>query len=76
MMKDLTMKRFSNFESPTVRDRKCLMNMPEDLEGCIEDTLFRTIVGQDFDLTEFDTTIEYKGVGGRKAVFVPSKYEA
>jgi NADPH2:quinone reductase len=73
MMKDLTMRRFSNFESPSVRDGKSLMNMLEDLEGCIEDPLFRTLVGQDFDLQEFDAAMEYKGEGGRKAVFVPSK---
>jgi NADPH2:quinone reductase len=75
MMKDLTMRRFSNFESPTVRDGKSLMNMLEDLESCIEDPLFRTLVGQDFDLAEFDAAMEYKGIGGRKAVFMPSEYE-
>jgi NADPH2:quinone reductase len=76
MMKDLTMRKFSNFESATVRDGKSLMNMLEDLESCIEGPLLRTLVGQDFDLAEFDAAMEYKGVGGRKAVFVPSKYEA
>jgi NADPH2:quinone reductase len=76
MMKDLTMRRFSNFESPTVRDGKSLMNMLEGLESCIEDPLFRTLVGQDFGLAEFDAAMEYKGVGGQKAVFVPSKHEA
>jgi hypothetical protein len=37
------------------------MIMLEDLEGCIEDPLFRTIVGQDFDLAEFDTAMECEG---------------
>jgi NADPH:quinone reductase-like Zn-dependent oxidoreductase len=76
MMKDLTMRRYSNIESPTIRDGKSLMNMLEDLEGCIEDPSFRTLVGQDFDLSEFDAAMEHKGSGGRKAVFVPSKHEA
>ena len=76
MMKDLTMRRFSNFASPTVRDEKNLMNMRDDLEKCIEDPLFRTHVGQQFDLAEFEAAMEYEGAGGRKAVFVPSKSEA
>ncbi len=73
MMKDLTMRRFSNFDSPTVRDEKKLANMLADLEDCIEDPLFRTQVGQDFDLSHFEAAMEYDAPDGRKAIFVPSK---
>jgi len=76
MLKDLTMRRFSNFESPTVRDAKSLAKMLEDLEGCIGDPMFRTYAGQEFGLSEFDAAMEYNGAGSRKAVFVPSKSEA
>ena len=50
--------------------------MLEDLEDCIEDPLFRTRVGREFDLAEFEVAMEYSGAGGQRAVFVPSKYEA
>ncbi|KAK9481727.1 alcohol dehydrogenase protein [Lipomyces starkeyi] len=73
MMKDLTMRRFSNFESVTVKDEERRADMLKDLEGCIEDPLFRTCVGRDFELEEFEAAMEYEAAGGRKAVFVLSK---
>ncbi len=73
MMKDTTMRRFSNFDSPSVRDEKSLVNMLADLENCIDDPLFRTSVGQDFALSEFEAAMEYDAADGRKAIFVPSK---
>jgi hypothetical protein len=47
--------------------------MLKDLEGCIEDPLFRMCVGRDFELEEFEAAMEYEAAGGRKAVFVLSK---
>ncbi len=73
MMKGATMKRFSNFDSPTVRDEKRLVNMMADLEGCIEDPWFRTHVGQDFDLSEFQAAMKYDATSGRRAIFVLTK---
>jgi NADPH:quinone reductase-like Zn-dependent oxidoreductase len=73
MMKDTTMRRFSNFDSSTVRDPKSLSQMLADLEGCIDDPLLRTHVGQEFALSEFEQAMSYEGAGGRKAVFVPSR---
>lgn len=73
MMKDLTMRRFSNFESATVKDEGRRAAMLKVLEGCIEDPLFTTCVGRDFELEEFEAAMEYEGAGGRKAVFVLSK---
>ncbi|KAK9328182.1 hypothetical protein V1520DRAFT_381320 [Lipomyces starkeyi] len=73
MMNDLTMRRFSNFESVTVRDEERRADMLQDLEGCIEDPLFTTRVGKEFELEEFEAAMAYEAAGGRKAVFVLSK---
>jgi NADPH:quinone reductase-like Zn-dependent oxidoreductase len=73
MMKDMTMRMFSNFNSPTVRDARSLAHMLEDLEGCIEDPLLKTRLGQEFDLSEFEAAMNYDGLSGRKAVFMPSR---
>ena len=72
MMKDTVMKRFSNFDSPTVRDQQKLINMLNDLEHCIENLLFRTRVGQHFKLSEFEVAMKYKGATGGKAVLIPN----
>ncbi len=71
MMKDLTIRRFSNFESPTVRDPGKLAAMLADLEQCIGDPAFRTRLGRTFDLSEFEAAMQYDASGGGKAVFVP-----
>lgn len=67
MMKKLTMKRFSNFDSSTVKER--LGDMLEDLEGCIEGSVFRTSLGKEFELNKIGDTIEYEE-GKKKAVLV------
>lgn len=72
MFKDLTMKRFSNFETTTVKDEKKKLEMLKDLEGCIEDPLFKTSLGKDFELGEVKAAMEYKG-GAKKAIFILSK---
>jgi NADPH:quinone reductase len=71
MMKSLTLKRFSNFESPTVSDPQKLAAALEDLESCIQDLLFQTRVGREFRLDEFDAAMSYEAVPGAKAVFIP-----
>jgi NADPH2:quinone reductase len=70
MMKDLTIKRFSNFDTLTVKER--LVDMLTDLEGCIEDPQFRTSLGEHFEPEEFDAAMEYDG-GSKKAVVVFAK---
>ncbi len=72
MFRDLTMKRFSNFETPTVKDEKKKAKMLKDLEGCIEDSLFRNSLGKDFELSEVKAAMEYEG-GAKKAIFIVSK---
>jgi NADPH:quinone reductase len=69
MMKDLTMKRFSNFDSATVRDQQHLAAMLRDLENSIDTRSFRTSIGRKFELSEFDAAMTY--AGGGRAILVP-----
>jgi NADPH:quinone reductase-like Zn-dependent oxidoreductase len=71
MMKNLTLKRFSNFESVTVRDVEKLDAALKDIQSCIDDPLFETRVGQEFRLDQFDAAMSYEAVPGAKAVFIP-----
>lgn len=71
MMKDLTIRRFSNFESPSVRDPRNLAAMLADLETCIDDPAFRTRIGRTFALSDFEAAMGYDGANGAKAVFRP-----
>jgi NADPH:quinone reductase-like Zn-dependent oxidoreductase len=71
LMKNLTLKRFSNFESSTVRDPEKLATALLGLQSCIDDPLFKTRVGQEFRLDQFDAAMSYETVPGAKAVFVP-----
>ena len=71
MMKNLMLRRFSNFDSPTVRDPVSRAKMLADLEACIDDPSFTTRIGQTFDLSDFEAAMAYRGSSGRKAVFVP-----
>jgi NADPH:quinone reductase-like Zn-dependent oxidoreductase len=70
MMKDFTMRRFSNFNTMTVKER--LGDMLKDLEGCIGDPLFRTTLGRDFEPKEIEAAMEYEG-GSKKAILMFTK---
>jgi NADPH2:quinone reductase len=70
MMKDFTMRRFSNFDTVTVKQK--LGDMLEDLEDCIDDPLFRTSKGMEFAPEEIEAAMEYEG-GSKKAVLVFAK---
>ena len=70
-MKNLTLKRFSNFESSTVRDPEKLAAALLGLQSCIDDPLFKTRVGEEFRLDQFDAAMSYEIVLGAKAVFIP-----
>lgn len=70
MRKDFTMKRFSNFNSVTVKEK--LGEMLKDLEGCIEHPMFRTSLGREFELEEIEAAMEYEG-GSKKSVLLFSK---
>ncbi|MCJ1312815.1 hypothetical protein MMC25_006491 [Agyrium rufum] len=70
MTKDFTMRRFSNFNTVTVRER--LGDMLKDLEGCIQDPLFATTLGKEFEPEQIEAAMEYDG-GSKKAVVIFSK---
>jgi NADPH:quinone reductase-like Zn-dependent oxidoreductase len=70
MMKNLTMKRFSNFESATVKDEQNLIASLEYLGGVIEDPAFRTTFGESFPFEQIDAAMAYHSPGGAKAILV------
>ena len=69
MTKNLTLKRFSNFESRAVREAARLESALEDMASCINDPLFETRIGQEFRLDQFEAAMDYQGRSGAKAVF-------
>lgn len=71
MMKDLTMKRFSNFDSALVRDEKRLEKMLADLSAQIRDQRFHTPIGQTFELKDYEAAMGCNHNDGRKAVLLP-----
>lgn len=71
MWKNLTMKRFSNFESATVRDRQKLGAALLDLQGVIDDPLFTTRIGKEFRLDQIEEALRFEATPGAKAVLVP-----
>jgi NADPH:quinone reductase-like Zn-dependent oxidoreductase len=71
MAKNLTMKRFSNFESATVKDPLKLAAALTELERLIDDPLFRTRGGQEFGFDQIDEAMRFETAPGAKAVLVP-----
>ena len=70
MAKNLTMKRFSNFQATTVRDPLILGETLADLRECIDDPLFRTRIGQAFPFEDIEAAMRFEAVPGAKAVLV------
>ena len=70
MTKNLVVKRFSNFESATVKDRKNLAAALADLQGRIDDPLFQTRIGKEFHFDEIDAAMRFEAGAGAKAVLV------
>jgi NADPH:quinone reductase-like Zn-dependent oxidoreductase len=70
MSMNLTMKRFSNFESATVKDPTRLVSALRDIEGLIADPLFRTNIGREFGFEDIEEALRYTSAGGAKAVLV------
>ena len=71
LMKDLTLKRFSNFNSPTVKDTARLTKALGYLRGVIADPLFRTKIGRSFRFEQVAEAMAYETTPGAKAVLVP-----
>lgn len=70
MMKNLTLRRFSNFASRTVKDHDELVSALKTLEGVIDDRTFRTRIGKEFDLDQIELAMAYESLDGAKAVLL------
>jgi NADPH:quinone reductase-like Zn-dependent oxidoreductase len=70
MMKNLTVKRFSNFESRTVKDHDKLVSALKALESVIDDRMFRTRMGKEFRLDQVELAMAYESLDGAKAVLL------
>jgi NADPH:quinone reductase-like Zn-dependent oxidoreductase len=70
--KNLTLRRFSNLESATVRDPQRLAAATKDIEGLIDDPLFKTRIGKTFSFEQIDQAMAYETTPGARALLVPS----
>ncbi|WP_321871175.1 MDR/zinc-dependent alcohol dehydrogenase-like family protein [Paraburkholderia tropica] len=70
MMKNLSMKRFSNFESRTVKEQAKLIAALKTLEGVIDDPMFMTQIGKEFRRDQIELAMAYESADGSKAVVV------
>jgi NADPH:quinone reductase len=71
IMKNLTMRRFSNFNSRTVKEPERLASALEALEGVIDDPMFTTRIGKAFSYDQIELAMAYESlVKGAKAVLV------
>lgn len=68
MMKNLVIRRFSNFDSATVKDPGRLGAALRALEPVIEDRLYRTRIGETFVYEQIDAAMTYEGRDGTKAI--------
>ncbi len=71
MARSLTVKNFSNFATPTVRDPQALAAALADLARIIGKPHFRTRRGPSFRYSEIDAAIAYPAKDGSRAVLVP-----
>jgi NADPH:quinone reductase-like Zn-dependent oxidoreductase len=71
MMKNLTIRRFSNFESGTVREPERLLAALRALEPVIADPAFTTRVGRTFGYAEIAPAMAYASPAGGKAILLP-----
>jgi NADPH:quinone reductase len=71
MAKNLTIRRFSNFESATVKDPVKLDRALEVLETMIDDPMMLTTLGDGFRYDRIDEAMAYASSTGAKAVLMP-----
>ncbi|MGH9445252.1 MAG: zinc-binding dehydrogenase [Terriglobia bacterium] len=70
LMKNLAMKRFSNFNSGTVKDIKRLAEALTYIQGVIADPPFRTKIGETFSFEQIEEAMAYEPTHGSKAILV------
>jgi NADPH:quinone reductase len=68
--KNLTLRRFSNFESATARDQQSLLIALTELRSVIADPIFRTRIGREFSFDRIGEAMAYEAQPGAKAVLV------
>lgn len=70
MMKNLTLRQFSNFESRTVKASGKLAAALKALEKVIDDPVFMTRIGREFHRDQIELAMAYEGLNGAKAVLL------
>lgn len=70
MMKNLTIRRFSNFESRTAKEPPKLVSALKALGDVIDDPMFRTGTGKEFSFEQIEEAMAYQPSDGTKAVLV------
>ncbi|WBO23834.1 zinc-binding dehydrogenase [Sphingomonas abietis] len=66
--KNLTIRRFSNFESATVKDPDNLAAALLTLQNSIAGVSFRTAIGREFAIEDIHAAMAFKDASGRRAV--------
>ncbi len=72
LMKNLSIRRFSNFNSATVQDIGKLTEALKYLQTIIDDPMFRTKPGKTFIFPEIEAAMAYESTPGAKAVLLPN----
>jgi NADPH:quinone reductase len=67
---NLTIKRFSVLETPTVLDPEKLAAACQDIEALVDDPLLATRIGAEFRFDQIDEAIEYDSSAGLRSVLV------
>jgi hypothetical protein len=66
----MTMRRFSNFESRTVKEPAKLVSALKALGGVIDDPMFTTRTGKEFSFDQIEQAMAYQPSDGTKAILV------
>lgn len=67
---NLVVKRFSNFESQTVKNLANLTAALKELEGLIDEPMFKTRIGKEFAFDQISEAMNYESTSGAKAVLL------
>ncbi|MDQ0395541.1 zinc-binding dehydrogenase [Labrys monachus] len=70
MGKNLVLRRYSVLENATVSNPLRLAAAMKEIEGLIDEPLFRTRIGKEFSLDQIDQAMAYEETPGARAVFV------
>lgn len=71
LTRNLAIRKFSNFESQTVKDPHRLRTAFEEFAGLIDDPLFATRVGREFSFAEIEPAMTFEMEPGVKAILRP-----